>query len=234
MSKGKLYLIPSFLGEPNKDLIPVHNQQVLYGLTHFIAEREKTARAFLKAVEHPTPQSDFEFYVLDKHTKDEEIPEFLLAAEKGTDIGLLSEAGLPCVADPGAKVVNAARKKGIDIVPLSGLSSIMMALMASGMNGQQFRFHGYLPIDNKEKSWTIKQMATSAQKGETQIFIETPYRNNKLLQDLIKMLPGHLRLAVAADLTLDSEEAHSKLVNKWKSENIPDFHKRPAVFLIGL
>ena len=227
-------MIPSFLGNDDKDLVPVHNQKIIHTLKHFIAEREKTARAFLKSVGHPSPQSDFHFELMDKRMRESDIPEFLEPCERGVSVGLLSEAGLPCVADPGAKVVTAARNKGIEVVPLSGLSSIMMALMASGMNGQQFRFHGYLPIDQKQKTNKIKEISNQALRGETQLFIETPYRNEKLLQDLIKMLSPQVRLGLAMDISLDSEEIHSKSIAQWKSEELPKTHKRPAVFMVGL
>jgi 16S rRNA (cytidine1402-2'-O)-methyltransferase len=232
--KGKLYLIPSFLGNEDKELIPPYNLQLVYKLSTFIAEKEKTARAFLKAIEHPIRQSEFHFDILDKRTRTEEIPSFLEVCDSGTSIGLLSEAGLPCVADPGSKVVTAARKRGVEVVPLSGLSSIMMALMASGMNGQQFRFHGYLPIDVKANGSKLKEIVNSAQKGETQLFIETPYRNDKLLQNLIKSLPNNLRLGIAMDLSLESEETHCKSVSEWKGSKLPEMHKRPAVFMVGV
>lgn len=232
--KGKLILIPSFLGNNDKALIPPYNLEMIYRLNNFIAEREKTARAFLKAIEHPSPQSTFTFNILDKRTRDAEIPDYLSPCEKGTSIGLLSEAGLPCVADPGSKVVTAARKRGIEVVPLSGLSSIMMALMASGMNGQQFRFHGYLPIDTKKNNSKIKELGGAASRGETQMFIETPYRNDKMLQTLIKMLPSNLQLGVAIDISLESEEIHCKSVSEWQAAEKPKMHKRPAVFMVGV
>jgi 16S rRNA (cytidine1402-2'-O)-methyltransferase len=231
---GKLYLIPSFLGKSDKDLIPEYNLRIVHGLTHFVAEREKTARAFLKAIDHPISQSEFNFEILDKRTSSEHMPSFLDPCLQGSNLGLLSEAGLPCVADPGAKLVNAARKKGIEIVPLSGLSSIMMALMASGMNGQQFRFRGYLPIDQNAKNQTIKEISNAATRDETQLFIETPYRNDKMLQDLIKILSPSLRIGLGIDLSMDSEEIHCKSVAEWKSGEVPKMHKRPCVFMVGV
>jgi 16S rRNA (cytidine1402-2'-O)-methyltransferase len=232
--KGKLYLIPSFLGNNNKALIPEYNLGIIYGISHFVVEKEKTARAFLKALNHPIPQSDFSFDILDKRTSAHNLLPYLTQCESGKDIGLLSEAGLPCVADPGALLVRVARKNNIEIVPLTGLSSIMMALMASGMNGQQFKFRGYLPIDSKPKNQMIKEIGNSASRGETQLFIETPYRNDKMLQDLIKLLPANLLLGIAMDISMDTEEIHCKLVGEWKSANLPKMHKRPCVFMVGV
>ena len=169
---------------------------------------------------------------LNKHTQLEEIPSFLTNVENGKSIGLLSEAGTPAVADPGADIVTIARSKGIKVVPLVGPSSILLSLMASGFNGQNFAFVGYLPIDKKQKFNKIKELERrSYQEGQTQIFIETPYRNNQLIKDLVSSCKPETRLCIACDITLDSEFIATKTIKEWKKKQ-PDIHKRPAVFLI--
>lgn len=231
--KGKLYLIPNFLGEGNKDFLPPYNLDIIHGLDEFIVENEKPARAFLKAIESPIHQNDFIFHFMDKHADPQDFPSYLKACDKGKGIGLISDAGLPCVADPGHQLVRIAHKKYIEVVPLVGFSSIMMALMASGFNGQSFRFHGYLPHDNQLKKKKLKQALSDLSRNETQIFIETPYRNASFIAELKQSFPSETKLCVAVDLTLESEQINTMPLNEWSSKQ-DALHKRPAVFLLGL
>lgn len=229
---GKLFLIPTFLSETSKDLIPATNLKVIHQLRVFIAEREKTARAFLKSCETPIPQNDLVFLPMDKRSTDDEFASYLEHCLSGEDMGLVSEAGLPCVADPGAKVVNLAQSMGIEVVPMQGMSSIMLALMASGFNGQSFRFIGYLPHDKKQKVHVIRELEKRAGADETQIFIETPYRNHAVLEELTRNLHPETSLCIASDLTGPNQQIRTRSIQQWKNEKI-DIHKIPAVFLIG-
>jgi len=231
--KGKLYLIPNFLGNGNSDFLPKYNLDIIHRLDEFIVENEKPARAFLKAVQSPIHQNDFVFHFMDKHAEPQDFPSYLKACDKGKDIGLISDAGLPCVADPGHQLVRIAHKKCIEVVPLVGFSSIMMALMASGFNGQSFRFHGYLPHDQQLKRKKLKQALSDLSRNETQIFIETPYRNASFIAELKQSFPSETKLCVAVDLTLDTENITTMKLNEW-SDKEERLHKRPAVFLLGL
>ena len=234
MKKGTLYLIPTTLGDnaSYKRVIPDYNQQIVFQLTHFIVEKTRTARRFLKEIGHPIAIDEMQFVELNKHTGAEDYVGFLDAAEKGVSIGLLSEAGTPAVADPGSVIVKQAHQKGIQVVPLSGPNSIILALMVSGFSGQQFCFHGYLPKDSGQLIRKIKSLEADAQRDITQIFIETPFRNNKMLEILLKNCKPQTMLCVASDLTLPSERIISQSIGRWKKETA-DFNKKPAVFLIG-
>ncbi len=234
MSKGKLYLIPTPLGESTAHTIPEYVITVIHQLNCFIAERPKTARRFLKEIKTPVAFPDMTFFELNKRTDPNELSNFLRPALEGTDIGLLSEAGVPGVADPGAEMVALAHKHGIEVVPLVGPSSILLALMASGLSGQRFAFHGYLPIKRPERVKELAKLESLSQRtGQTQIFIETPYRNNDWLKDAINSLSSNIFLCVAADLSLSSQYIATKSVKDWKKGTLPDLHKRPAIFLIG-
>lgn len=233
-NKGTLYLIPNFLGEPATSplLVPDVQLSIIRSLTEFIVENEKNARACLKALQINTPQNQLTIHVLDKHNPQHSIPTYLKAAETGTNIGLLSEAGVPCVADPGAEVVKIAHKKGIAVVPFVGPSSILMALMASGFNGQSFAFHGYLPINSDERARRLKQLEKeSRERKQTQLFIETPYRNNPMLADILKHCNPETQLCVASQLTLPDETIISQPISQWRKQT-HDFHKKPAVFVL--
>ncbi|MBE0650116.1 MAG: SAM-dependent methyltransferase [Bacteroidales bacterium] len=234
MTKGTLYLIPTTLGDNDsyKRVIPDYNNQIVFQLAHFIVEKTRTARRFLKEIGHPIPIDKMQFVELNKHTNAEEYSNYLDLAEKGISLGLLSEAGTPAVADPGSVIVKLAHQKGIRVVPLSGPNSIILALMASGFSGQQFCFHGYLPKEGSELSKKIKLLEADAQRDITQIFIETPFRNNKMLESLIKNCKPQTMLCIAADLTLPNEHVISKSIAQWKKETA-DLNKKPAVFLIG-
>jgi len=230
---GKLFLIPTSLGDGNlEEVLPVYVKQKVEELDYFIVENEKTARRFIKKLLPEKSQPKLKFYLLNKFTEESEIPSFLKACQKGINIGLLSEAGCPGIADPGAKVVDIAHQKEIQVVPLVGPSSIVLAMMASGFNGQNFTFHGYLPIDKNERKNTLKNIERiSFEKNQAQIFIETPYRNEKLLKDLIKYLHPLTKLCIASEITLPTEFIKTKTIKSWKKEKV-DLHKKPAIFIL--
>jgi 16S rRNA (cytidine1402-2'-O)-methyltransferase len=233
MPKGKLYLIPPPLGEDVVETIPDYVINVLHNLEYFIAERAKTARHFIKKTNPIKPFSELHFSELNKRTTPQEIQTFLNPAFQGKDIGLLSEAGCPGVADPGAVIVKMAHQKNVEVIPLVGPSSILLALMASGMNGQRFAFQGYLSPKKPELSKDLKKLEQQALKNkQTQIFIETPYRNMSLIETALKTLSSKTNLCIAADLTLPSQYIITKKVEDWRKTSIPDLHKKPAIFLI--
>lgn len=230
---GKLYLIPTTLGESTpEDVLPATIKRSIDFITHYIVENEKTARRFIKLVHPEKKQPELIINVLNKHTQDSEHLEFIQPLLNGQNIGLMSEAGCPGVADPGAAIVKLAHEKGIQVVPLVGPSSILLALMGSGMNGQSFAFNGYLPIDKGEKKQTLKNLEKlSFDKNQSQLFIETPYRNNKLMNDLVQLLQPNTLLCVACDLTLPTEHIKTLAVKDWKKQKV-DLHNRPCIFII--
>lgn len=230
----KLYMIPTTLGDTSFErVLPSDLKQVISSVSVFIVENIRTARRFLKKVNPAIVIDDLTFFELNQHTDKKNISRFLEPHQKGLDIGIISEAGCPGIADPGAEVVRIAHTKDIQVVPLVGPSSILLALMASGMSGQNFAFNGYLPIKNPEKSQQIKMLERRMQvEGQTQVFIEAPYRNIQLLDELLKNCEPQTMLCIAADITLDTEFIRTKPVSFWKT-NIPDIQKRPAIFLIG-
>lgn len=230
---GKLYLIPTTLGETEPlEVLPAPVKEIVEQLDTYIVENEKTARRRIKKLVPDKNQSSLKLYALNKFTQPEELPGMLEACREGTDIGLISEAGCPGVADPGAEIVKLAHQQGIKVVPLVGPSSILLAMMGSGMNGQSFCFHGYLPIDKKERKQELKNLERiSAERNQAQIFIETPYRNEKLLDDLKQNLHNATRLCIACDITLPTESILTKPISEWKKTKT-DLHKRPAIFII--
>ncbi len=230
---SSIYLIPSSLGSDDVKLyLPQGTIDIIHSLKYFIVENEKTARQFLKTCAIPTPQSELNISVLDKHNTPD-YNNLLVPALKGNDIGLLSEAGCPGVADPGAGVVKAAYANNIVVMPLVGPSSLLLALMASGMNGQSFCFHGYLPIDAEERARKIKLLEKdSISRNQTQLFIETPYRNNQLLKELLIQCDSNTRLCIACNLTMPDQYIATKKISAWKKD-LPDLNKKPTVFLIG-
>lgn len=234
MTKGHLYLIPTPLGETGFETgLPTYNLQILQQINIFIVEELRTARRFLRKAGYTRDFETVSFYLLNEHTPDNEALTMLENAVAGQHIGLLSEAGLPCIADPGNIVVRVAHAKGIRVIPLTGPSSLMLALMASGMNGQNFVFHGYLPVKPDERIKSLRELEQAIVKGnQTQIFIETPYRNMAMFESIIKTIHPSLILCIAADLTLETEYIRSLPVKDWKKQN-PELHKRPAVFLLG-
>ncbi|MEO0038413.1 MAG: Ribosomal small subunit methyltransferase [Bacteroidota bacterium] len=232
-TKGKLYLIPTTLGESNaEEVLPILVKRVIEVIDHYIVENEKTARKSIKAVFPEKVQASLILSTLNKHTDVTEHNEMLIPCLNGINIGLMSEAGCPGVADPGAAIVKLAHEKGIQVVPLVGPSSILLAMMASGMNGQSFAFNGYLPIDKSEKKSALKNYEKLSQdKNQSQLFIETPYRNNKLMEDLLQTLHPNTHLCIAADITLPTEYIKTFRVNDWKKVKI-DLHNRPTIFII--
>lgn len=231
---GKLYLIPSSLGENTVHTIPQYVIDVVHTLDIFIAERAKTARHFLKGLKTPIPFQDMTFYELNKKTTPEEKATYLKDALAGKNVGLLSEAGCPGVADPGAEIVELAHQQGVEIVPFVGPSSILLAMMASGLNGQNFAFVGYIGAKQDERIRDLKQLEQRIRRGrQTQIFIETPYRNMQLIDDMLKNLTPSTRLCIAAELTLPTEFIKTKTIADWKKTKLPDLHKKPVIFLIG-
>ncbi|ATA76105.1 SAM-dependent methyltransferase [Capnocytophaga canimorsus] len=233
MEFGKLYLIPNLLGESTVDaVLPPQVASVVSSLTHFIVENEKSARKFIKQITPEKSQQSLNFYVINKHTQATEIPSFLNPCFSGFSVGVISEAGCPGIADPGSEVVSLAHQKNICVVPLVGPSSILLAMMASGLNGQSFAFNGYLPIDREQRKKTLKSLERKAREGQTQIFIETPYRNDKMLADLLQTLQPNTLLCIASDITLPTETIKTQTISQWKKVKV-DFQKRPTIFIIG-
>lgn len=230
---GKLYLIPTTMGDCDPmDVLPQTVKRTIDFIDYYIVENEKTARKSIKEVHPEKKQSELILFVLNKRTEVKEHQDFIQPLLEGKNVGLMSEAGCPGVADPGAVIVKLAHENGIQVVPLVGPSSILLAMMASGMNGQSFTFHGYLPIDKDEKRVSFKTLErTSFEKNQSQIFIETPYRNNNLLEDLLQTLHPETHLCIATDITLPTEYIKTKRISAWKKEKI-DLHKRPTIFII--
>jgi len=231
--KSCLYLIPNLIGATDvDDVLPKNLYSQISHIRHFIVEDIRNARRFLRSLSKDFVIDDLTFYELNKHTEIERIEDYLKVSEQGLDIGLLSEAGLPCVADPGNLIVQLAHKKNIRVKPLSGPSSIFMALMASGMNGQNFAFNGYLPIDNSQKISKIKSLeARSRKENQSQIFMDTPFRNDKLLSDLLSTLNPETYLCVASNISCEDEMIIRKKVADWKKINI-SLNKKPCIFII--
>lgn len=230
---GTLYLFPVTIGEtPLEQVIPDYNQECIRSIRFFIVENLRTARRFLKKND---PEFDIDgttFYELNKHTHPNQIAGFLKPLEQGFDVGVMSEAGVPAVADPGADVVSVAQRMGFRVVPLVGPSSLLMSLMASGFNGQSFAFHGYLPIESAERQKRIRQLEGRIyNEDQTQLFIETPYRNNKLLDDLIQTCRSSTKLCIASDITSSTEFIRTLPVKEWIKHK-PDLNKKPTVFLL--
>jgi 16S rRNA (cytidine1402-2'-O)-methyltransferase len=234
MTKGTLFLIPNVLdkGQPSRVITP-SVLEVVNQLRYFIVEEERAARAFLARAGMRDHLNDLDWAILNEHTEAAEIPHIINPLLQGVDAGMLSEAGCPAVADPGSNLVITAHAMGIRVVPFTGPSSIILALMASGLNGQQFTFNGYLPIKTKERIQRIRELEQRLKRsGETQLFIETPYRNRQLFKDLVDYLSPQTRLCLAVDLTTPQEYIQTRTIAEWK-KGVPDLHKRPAVFLIG-
>jgi 16S rRNA (cytidine1402-2'-O)-methyltransferase len=231
--KGTLYLIPSFLGETEPGFVfPERNKTVLTGLKHYIVEEVRTARRFLKKISPEISIDDLTLTPYNEHNINAADLSLLESLLQGHDTGLISEAGVPCIADPGSEIVRMAHENGIRVVPLTGPSSILLALMASGFNGQRFCFHGYLPIDARERAKKIRDMEQDILKNDrTQIFIETPYRNLQMLKSIVETGQENTLLCIATDLSSPSENIITLSIHKWKNKN-PDLHKRPAVFLL--
>ena len=231
--QASLFLIPVTLGDTDhRRVLPEYNREIILQIKHFIVENIRTARRFLKKTEPSIVIDDLTFYELNKHTSPEDVAGYLAPLAKGEHVGVISEAGCPAVADPGADVVAIAQRKNYPVVPLVGPSSILMSVMASGFNGQSFAFHGYLPIDASERTNTIKKLEGRIySENQTQLFIETPYRNNKLAEELIRTCRPSTKLCIASDITCEDEYIHTRPVKDWAGK-VPDLSKKPTIFLI--
>ncbi|PIF02031.1 MAG: SAM-dependent methyltransferase [Draconibacterium sp.] len=231
---AKLYLVPNVLSEGNwQYVLPASINSVISKTKYFIVENVRTTRRFMKMVNREINIDECTFFELNKHTPATEIPSFLKPLENGNSMALISEAGCPGVADPGAEVVRIAHSREINVVPLTGPSSIILALMASGLNGQQFAFNGYLPVKPAERAKAILALEKKAlANNQTQLFIETPYRNNQLMEDIVKVCSKNTLFCIAANLTGENEYINTKTIRQWKN-NLPSLHKIPAIFLIG-
>ena len=229
----KLFLIPTSLGDCSFDtILPANNTAVVTALRYFIVEDLRTARRFLKKTNPAIEIDDLTFFLLNQHTTPEELSSFLRPMSQGHDMGVLSEAGCPAIADPGADVVAMAQRSDFTVVPMVGPSSILLSLMASGFNGQSFAFVGYLPIQPAERSKMLKKLEARAYtESQSQIFIETPYRNMKMLEEILQTCQPATRLCIAVDITLPTEFIKTKTVKEWKGQ-LPDLNKRPCIFLI--
>jgi 16S rRNA (cytidine1402-2'-O)-methyltransferase len=233
MPYGTLYLIPVPLAEDAaaKSFTP-YLVDTINSIKEYIVENEKTARRFLKEAGLTTPQSELVIHDYGKHNRADSSAEFFKGLQAGNDVGLMSEAGCPGIADPGADIVEKAHRMGIKVVPLVGPSSILLALMASGFNGQSFTFHGYLPIDKVERARSIKELEAAAIKNnQTQLFIETPFRNNPMLEEILRTCNPKTRLCIACDLTSATELVQTKTIAEWQKK-VPELHKRPTIFLL--
>ena len=230
---GTLYLIPITLGDSNPhDILPLTVKRAIELLDTYVVENEKVARRFIKGIAPEKKQAELTLFPLNKHTEKKEHYNYIQPLLEGKSMGLMSDAGCPGVADPGAAIVSLAHEKNIKVVPLVGPSSILLSLMASGMNGQSFAFNGYLPIEKSDKKHALKQLERLSQdKNQAQLFIETPYRNNQLLSDLIQILTPQTQLCVACDITLESEYIKTQSISAWSKTKV-DLHKRPCIFII--
>jgi 16S rRNA (cytidine1402-2'-O)-methyltransferase len=231
---GTLYLIPVTLGDDNiAKVLPPEVVSIAQQLNIFVVENEKTARHFLSTIKTNKPVRELQLLTLNEHTTDKELPALLQPLLAGVDVGLMSEAGCPGIADPGAKLAELAHRKGIKVMPLVGPSSILLSLMASGFNGQRFTFLGYIPADKAARIQRLKEIEKISNKHhETQIFIETPYRNQHLLEDILAHCSHATRLCIACNITLEDELIVSKTIAEWKKSPLPDLHKKPTVFLL--
>lgn len=228
-----LYLIPTSLGDCSFDrILPAFNTEIVNRLKYFIVEDVRTARRFLKKANPAIDIDSLTFFILNQHTTPEELSGFLRPMANGNDMGVLSEAGCPAIADPGADVVAMAQQQNFTVVPLVGPSSILLSLMASGFNGQSFAFAGYLPIQPAERAKMLRKLENRAYtENQSQIFIETPYRNMKMLEEIMQACQPNTRLCIAVDVTLETEFIKTKTVKEWKTQ-LPDLNKRPCIFLI--
>lgn len=228
--KGNLYLIPNTLGGSARDITAPITAAAVQHIDHFIIEEIKSARRFLRAIGYTKDFEEVQFTLLNEHSKNDNMLELLEPAIRGKHIGVISEAGVPCVADPGAVVVKEAHALGIRVIPLTGPSSILLTVMASGLNGQSFAFNGYLPRDRNERVKKIKQLEMIGQKAnQTQLFMDAPYRNEQVLEDLLKHLSPKTMLCIATDLTMDSEQINTRRVDEWQAHP-PKVNKRPVMF----
>ena len=230
-----LYLIPVTLGDsPVSQVIPSYNHDVVMQIRHFVVEDIRSARRFLRKMDASFPIDDSCFYEMGKHADERLFTSYLKPLSEGLPVGVISEAGCPAVADPGANVVAIAQRKGYRVIPLVGPSSMILAVMGSGLNGQSFAFNGYLPVEDADRAKKLKALETRAHnEHQTQLFIETPYRNRKMFDTLLRTLRPQTRLCVAAGITTSDEYIHTHTIQEWKKVQLPDLSKIPAIFLIG-
>ena len=228
-----LYLLPVTLGDtPIEKVLPAYNREIISGIKYFIVEDVRSARRFLKKVDSAICIDELTFYTLNKHTSPEDISGYLKPLLEGHSMGVISEAGCPAVADPGADVVAIAQRRNLKVVPLVGPSSIILSVMGSGFNGQSFAFHGYLPIDPAERTKRLKELETRVYaENQTQLFIETPYRNQKMLEEILKTCRPQTKLCIAANITCEGEYIKTKSIKDWKG-HLPELNKIPCIFLI--
>lgn len=231
--EAALYLLPTTLGDTTiEKVLPAYNKEVILGIKHFIVEEVRTARRFLKKVDSSINIDELTFYPLNKHTSPEEISGYLKPLLAGSPMGVISEAGCPAVADPGADIVAIAQRKNLKVVPLIGPSSIILSVMGSGFNGQSFAFHGYLPIEPTARAKRIKELEQRIySENQTQLFIETPYRNQKMMEDLLHNCRPQTKLCIAANITCEGEYIKTKSIKEWKG-HLPEINKIPCIFLI--
>ena len=232
---GNLYLIPNLLGESEvAQVLPAHVREVVLLCKHFIVENAKNARHFIKQIAPEHPQSELELFVLNKHTPEEDKKSFLSPCLAGLPMGIISDAGCPAIADPGSDVVRLAHRKGIRVVPLVGPSSLLLSLMASGLNGQSFAFNGYLPIDKSERKAALKRLEKRAkEERQSQLFIETPYRNEALFEEMLQLLSPQTSLCVATNVTLSQESIHTYTITEWKHKRKRlQLDKQPTIFIL--
>ncbi|PID87789.1 MAG: SAM-dependent methyltransferase [Bacteroidia bacterium] len=234
MSKGKIYLIPTTLGDsPINDVLPPKTIDILSQLQHFAVENIRTTRRYIKKVIPEKDINQITFHLLNKHTSISEIRHILQSVEQGIDLGIISEAGNPCIADPGSLLTREAHRNNLQIIPLTGPSSILLALISSGMNGQNFAFNGYLPISPQERIKKLRQLEKKSQsEQQPQIFMETPYRNKQMIESIIKTCHPETLLCIATNLTLSNEFIKTAPISYWK-KHIPEIHKQPCIFIIG-
>lgn len=230
-----LYLIPVTLGDTSiEQVLPPYNHDIIMQIRHFIVEDIRSARRFLRKVDREFPIDDSTFMEMGKHADVRQFSQYLEPLRKGHSVGVISEAGCPAVADPGADVVAIAQKEGLSVVPLVGPSSMILAVMSSGLGGQSFAFNGYLPVDPADRAKKLKALEARAwNEGQTQLFIETPYRNLKMFQSLLASLRPQTRMCIAAGITTQEEWIKTFTIEKWKKQQLPDLSKVPAIFLIN-
>ncbi len=230
-----LYLIPVTLGETEiQKVLPSYNHDIIVGIKHFIVENIRSARRFLKKVEKTIDIDELTFYELNRHTDRKIIGEYLIPLKKGESVGIISEAGCPAIADPGADVVSIAQSKGYKVIPLVGPSSIILSVMASGFNGQSFAFNGYLPVEVPQRIKALKKLENKVwNENQTQLFIETPYRNTKMIETIFSSLKNQTKVCIAAGITCQEEFIKTKTVEQWKKEKLPELAKIPCIFVIG-
>lgn len=230
--KGRIYLIPVTLGGDDfPAVIPEKALDITRRLRFFIVEDIRSARRFLRLIDNRFPIDETHFFELNEHTEEKDVAHFLEPVMNGSDIGLMSEAGLPGIADPGARLISLAHRKKITVIPLAGPSSIILALISSGLNGQNFSFNGYLPVKPAERASKLKELERKAREGYSQIFMETPYRNQKMVETIMSVCSNDTMLCIAADITLPTESISTRRISEWKADK-PDLKNRLVVYVL--